>query len=246
MALKPIGIVDPERLRLMPQNCHAAHEFCFRIHDQMAHLLVEGEANEIDKVSLRFDSEEELKQFKQTDDPLNFLIQSGHYEAHRRIILNQVTKALFSDFLHFVYESLRALEKRKFAVSMSLLRKPLRENLMFLTWMKAESGDFYHRLKSSPADMMESKYLTPERRKTLIKGAITKIRGADFADENRIYEIIYDKSNSYGLATLFDKATHLVTSHPTMRTEALNLNFIFKNTNDNDFYQNLYSDLAYI
>lgn len=186
MALKPIGIVDPERLRLVPKSCHAAHEFCFGIHDQMAQLLVEGEANEIDKVSIRFRSEEELKRFTEAADPLNFLIQAGHDEEHKRIILNQATKALFSDFLHFVYESLRTLEKRKFAVSMSLLRKPLRENLMFATWMKAESDDFYHRLKSSPADMMESKYLTAERRKELIRGAISKTKGTDFANEHRI------------------------------------------------------------
>lgn len=31
-----------------------------------------------------------------------------------------------------------------------------------------------------------------------------------------------------------------------MRTEELNLNFIFKNPNDNDFYETLYSDLAYV
>lgn len=246
MTLKPIGIIEPERLRLMPKSCHAAHEFCFRIHDQMALLLVEGEENEIDKVSLHFNSDEELRKFSEADDALSFLLKSGRNATHKKIVLNQVTRAIFSDFLHFVYESLRTLEKRKFAVAISLLRKPLRENLMFATWMKAESDDFYHRLKSSPADMMESRYLTPERRKTLIKGVVSSVKGMDFASDSRIYDIIYDKSNQYGLATLFDKATHLVTSHPAMRTEELNLNFIFKNPSDNDFYEALYSDLAYI
>lgn len=246
MSLKPIGLIAPKRLRLMPSSCHARHEFCFRIHDQMVQLLVEGEARKTEHVSVRFGSAHELKLFSESDDYLKFLIQHGYSDAHKRIVLNLTTKAIFSDFLHFVYESLRALEKRKFSVSMSLLRKPLRENLMFATWMKAESDDFYHRLKSSPADLMESKYLTPDRRKELIKGAISKSNGMAFASEDRIYQIIYDKSNEFGLATLFDKATHLVTSHPSMRTEELNLNFIFKNPNDNDFYETLYEDLSYV
>lgn len=117
---------------------------------------------------------------------------------------------------------------------------------MFATWLKADSEDFYQRLKSSPADLMESNHLTPERRQTLIAGAINKCKGMEFANVERIYGIVYDKSNDLGLATLFDKASHLVTSHPKMRTEELNLNFIFKNPNDDDFYYTLHADLAYV
>jgi hypothetical protein len=246
MALKPIGIIDPDRLKLMPKSCHAAHEFCFRLHDQMAQLLKEGEAHEIDKVIVKLSSEDEARNFSEAEDGLTLLLNSGYADAHKRIVLNHVIRALFSDFLHFTYESLRTLEKRKFAVSMALLRKPLRENLMFATWLKADSEDFYQRLKSSPADLMESNHLTPQRRKSLINGAIKNCKGMDFASVERIYAIVYDKSNDFGLATLFDKANHLVTSHPKMRTEELNLNFIFKNPNDNDFYHAIHADLAYL
>lgn len=212
----------------------------------MLQLLAEGEARKVANVVVKFQSVEESKAFAESDDTLTFLLQSGYADAHKRIVLNKVTMALFSDFLHFIYEALVTFEKKKFAVSMSLLRKPLRETLMFATWMKADSVDFYDRLRASPADLMESNYLTPERRKKLINGAISACKGMNFASADKIYHIIYDKSNDFGFARLFDKATHLVTSHPKLRTEELNLNFIFKNPTDNDLYYTIYADLAYI
>lgn len=45
--------------------------------------------------------------------------------------------------LYFVHEALKALEKRKFAVAFTLLRKPLKESLMFATWICADEEDFF-------------------------------------------------------------------------------------------------------
>ncbi|MCQ2002877.1 hypothetical protein [Rhizobium sp. NRK18] len=244
--VKPLGLIEPDRLKLMPKDCHAAHEFCFRLHDQMVSLLIAGEENEINVINIRFQSPEELKRFEKSSDPFDYFFTTGQDHIPRKIVINHLTVALFSDLLHFIHEALKALEKRKFTVAMALLRKPLRENLMFATWLKADQDDFYTRLKESPADLMENRHLTPARKIKLLEEAIRTSKGTDFASAERLYEIIFDKKSAYGFATLFDKANHLVTSHPAMRTEELNLNFIFKNPSDNDLYETLYVDLAYV
>lgn len=244
--MKPLGIIEPDRLKLMPTDCHAAHEFCFRLHDQMVQLLVDGEAKEVNSVTIKLDSPEDIQKFQEFDDPIGYFLNTGQDKISRLIVLNHLKVALFSDFLHFIHEALKALEKRKFSVAMALLRKPLRENLMFATWLKADQDDFYTRLKESPADLMENRHLTPTRKIELFEEAIKASKGTDFAKAEKLFNIIFDKKNAYGFATLFDKANHLVTSHPAMRTEELNLNFIFKNPSDNDLFQTVYVDLAYV
>ncbi|MDP9591084.1 UNVERIFIED_ORG: hypothetical protein J2W19_003660 [Shinella zoogloeoides] len=246
MTRREIGIIDSERLKNVPPKFRANHEFCFRLHDQMTSLLVEGEKSGAHLVGIKFTSASFAEKFAKLDDPLGALLAAGEDKLSRKIITNHLTVALFSDMLHFIYESLKALEKRKFSVAFALLRKPLRENLMFATWLKADQADFIRRLKSSPADLMESRQLSASRRTELLKSAIENSKGMEFSSAETIYEIIFDKSSQNGFATLFDKANHLVTSHRSMRTEELNLNFIFKNPYDNDIYENIYKDLSYV
>ncbi|MBV8281745.1 MAG: hypothetical protein JO347_06745 [Candidatus Eremiobacteraeota bacterium] len=62
-----------------------------------------------------------------------------------------------------------------------------------------------------------------------------------------IYDMVFNRNNPRGLAIYFDKAAHPVTSYgKQMRTESLNLNFIFKNPADDDVYENVYFALAHL
>jgi hypothetical protein len=44
LSIQHIGIIDEERLSLIPPEYWAAHEFCFFLHDRLAEILVEYEA----------------------------------------------------------------------------------------------------------------------------------------------------------------------------------------------------------
>jgi hypothetical protein len=77
--------------------------------------------------------------------------------------------------------------------------------------------------------------------------ALSKIEHYGLLDASLINEIIYNKELPRGFAHLFAKANHLVTSRGQLaRTEDMNLNFIFKNPNDNDVYESIYLGLSYL
>ena len=239
--------IDPDRLALIPPRHRVQHEFCFYIHDVMVNLLKEAETHRVSTVQYRFKDNAEAEAFKKRNDPISFFIENGQRDVAMQITLNQVNLALYADLLHFVHEALKALEKRKFVVAFALLRKPLKQSLMFATWMCADAQDFFTQLERSPADYMEEKDLPKERRLELLKMAIARLENPDLLDAQTIYDIVFDKNLKTGLAPLFDKAAHLVTSRGVLvKTEVLNLNFIFKNLGDNDLYDTVYLRLAYI
>lgn len=139
--------------------------------------------------------------------------------------------------LHFVYEAMRALEKRKFAVAFSLLRKPFKEGLLIAAQMCVDESALFAKLKTNAANLLNRRELNEQRTRQLLRDAVSKAcKGPTIVQADMIYDAVFDRKNALGLAGLFDKATHLITENRQIRTEDYNINFIFKNPLDNDVY----------
>jgi hypothetical protein len=243
--LKTIGIIDPGRLKRIPEKYRAQHEFCFHLHDLMTMLLVQMEIQKAGHVQFEINSEEDRRLLESGIHILDFLDKSGRGDLERRAAVNHVCNALFSDMLHFIYEALRALEKRKFTVAFSLLRKPFKEGMLIVAQMCADEVRFFDRMKSDAKNLLNSKELDEAGKKALLEAAMKVCRGCKFTNPTAVYDAVFNYQNDYGFAGLFDKATHLVTNFQRNQTEDYNLNFIFKNPMDDDIYAGeTYAQLA--
>ena len=234
--MRSIGLIDPERLKNIPEKYLAQHEFCFHLHDLMASLLVQMEIQKAGDIEFNIESEEDQRLLESGIHVLDFLNASGRSDLERRAVVNHVCIALFSDILHFVYEALRCLEKRKFTVAMSLLRKPLKEGMLIAAQMCADEVTFFDRMKNDAKNLLDRRQRSEQATKNLLASAIAASRGTNFIDADAIYDAVFNYQNELGFAKLFDKATHLVTEFPRNQTEDYNLNFIFKNPMDNDLF----------
>lgn len=241
-----LGYLPLEKLGKIPPRRFPEHELCFYLHDMMTQLIVEIES--IDFRSAHFDLSESAHQAASggSEQLIDHLLQSEHRPRAARMMLNHVLVALASDYLHFVYEALIALSKRKFAVAFSLLRKPFKENLLHMTWMLGDADDYFDKFERSPAVFMESRKTDSAFRAKLFDKALQRCILSESFDAALIERLIYDKDDSISLASLFDKATHLVTGARALRTEPMNLNFIFKDPRDDDIYDSCYSIIAMV
>lgn len=234
--LKTIGVIDPGRLENIPKKYWAQHEFCFHLHDLMAGLLVQMEIKKANHIKFEIASEEDRKLLSSGIHILDFLNKSGRGNLERRAVVNHVSIALLADMCHFVYEALRALEKRKFTVAFSLLRKPFKEGLLIVAQMCADEAAFFEKMKNDAKNLLNRKDFDETGIKDLLRRAIGACRGAKFANEDALYNATFNFQNDIGLASLFDKATHLVTEFRRNQTENYNLNLILKNSEDDDVY----------
>ena len=245
--MKSIGIIQAERLKNIPRRYWAHHEFCFHLHDLMTSLLAQMEIQKAGHVKFEIESEEDRRLLASDIHILDFLAKSGRGDLERRAVINHVCNALFSDMLHFIYESLRALEKRKFTVAYSLLRKPFKEGILVVSQMCADEETFFNKMKTDAKNLLNRRDLNESKIKALFKDAITTSRASSFVNPDSIYDAVFNYQNHNGLAMLFDKATHLVTEFNRNQTENYNLNFIFKNPEDDDIYSgNTYTLIAQI
>jgi len=100
-----IGFLPEERLTNIPAAYRDQHELCFYLHDAMVSLLKGAGEVQASTLSIRLESPEEAEQFMKRNDPIEYFLDQGEVDTARRIALNQVTPALFADFLHFIYET---------------------------------------------------------------------------------------------------------------------------------------------
>jgi hypothetical protein len=239
-------LIPATRLKSIPKDLRLAHEYCFFLHDEFTRMLVEYEAADAPTVSFTFTSKAQSKRFSELankHDALTAMRELGLHSQARRVVLNQITMAIVSDTAHHIYESLRCFEKRKLIPGFNLLRKPLLDSLMYLSWMVADEEGFYSAFTAGDPTKLTLNLLG-NRRKEILASAISQTDLADVMTADNLVSLIFDVENGDGLYGFFQHAVHLVTvARIEIKTSPENFNFIFKNPNDDDVYEILYTAL---
>lgn len=244
-----VHLIPRIRLGWIPSCLRLAHEYCFFLHDESVRVLVECEEAKAHVVNFKFQNKAEAKKFNEhavKEGPIAAM-RAGGYEADaRRVILNQITMAMVSDCLHHIYEALRCLEKRKVIVALSLLRKPLTDSLLYLSWMLGDEDEFYHAFTTNSPRGITSSILKGRRAEILSK-ALAQTEVAHVLTAEFIDKTLFEQANPSGFQKLFQHAVHLITvQRVELQTTPENFNFIFKNYADDDLYELVYHGLPHI
>lgn len=231
---------------LLPPQYWAAHEFCFRVHDQMAELLVQYESSGAhrwmsDALQTFLDEQPDASP---EIDLLSLLKKADLQGPYKHHIVSHLVLALTSDLLHFIYEALSCFEKRKFSVGFALLRKPFKENLLFLAWILGDTDDFIARFESNNSKTLGG---TLEAQRLEIFGkAIKRLQTSEAFSAELIHDLIFSKTNPEGFEPTWQRASHLVTSQGALlKTGDYEINFVFNNSASDHLYVHLYEKLPY-
>jgi hypothetical protein len=124
----------------------------FYLHDKLVSLLKEYDAHGVqDTVTNAFyetvEKHGKLEAFEDVE-LVSYMKKEGLEKPYKLHIASHVVMALTADMLNYLYEALMCLEKRKFSVAFTLLRKPLKEHLFFLSWLLADENDFIQRFEA--------------------------------------------------------------------------------------------------
>ena len=241
-----IGYLSEDRLQNIPKRHWAAHEFSFYLHDLIAHLASAAEQSGAGHIQIQLDTEKDVEALKAASNPIDFLSATGRTDEERRLMVNHICAALLPDMLHFIHAGLTALEKRKFTLAFACFRKPFTEGLPLIALLCADEENFFTKFKSDPVDFLDSGNFNRPTKRLAIEAAIAKCSDASFMSADLLHAYLFDFTNTSGFAGLFDKAMHLVTRNHNIKTEAYNLNLIFKDPRQNDIYDASYQGLSYV
>lgn len=220
----------------LPEEFEFSHWYSFFLHDQLVETLKSAEEANVFNSIIQFKDESHGKAVEglSGEEFILWLENNGYKEEVLVLYYKQLCAALLSDFLHFIYESLKCSRKGKLTVAYALLRKPLKENLFYMEWLLARPGDFLDRFEKEnphrfklpfPEEPIESEHIA------IIKEAIENTRAGKWMPPGFIHELRFKKDSPISLEPLWQKANHLVTTFKYMETEECNLNFVFSDSN---------------
>jgi hypothetical protein len=155
--------------------------------------------------------------------------------------------AILGDMLHCFYEALETSRKAKLGISFMLLRKPLQESLYVLEAVIADRADFAKKLTEDPIKLWSQGIGGREAHARNIQKVLDAIGESDRFDAAYLAQLRYDKSAEDGFDGICNKAMHLFTDHKAIKTERMNINFIFSNRDSMlTQWSYIYSRLPYL
>jgi len=219
--------VKPIESRALPNRFDLPHAVAFQFHDILAALVVDLEAARAFHApfDLQPGEEHELHTL-QGEDLWRWLEASGRNEVIADLTYRQLTAALTADACHFLCESLLTSGKGKLTVAFSLLRKPLKENLLLLEWLLGDPSDFLDHFDGVTPRAYSPNRIPVAKRREILKKAYREL-GNPGIDEDFLWDVRYARDKPYSLELLWTQATHLVTTMDGVATDPGNLNFVF-------------------
>jgi len=211
----------------LPERYRLAHELCFLNHDVLGQLLRSGEEQGSFNQVFQFRNDADRQAFETADDVFTWLEATRRIEERAAFLRRSVFPALLSDFLHFVYEALETSRKAKLNVAYALLRKPIQENLFLLETIAADVDFFAMKLAENPMHLRSQKAGGLEVHQKRIIAVLAAIGEEHRFDAAYLAQLRYDRSAEDGFDGACNQAVHLFTEHEAIRTESLNINFIF-------------------
>lgn len=178
-------------------------------------------------------------------DLLTEMKKVGLISAYKHQVLSHLVLGLMSDLLHFLHEGLRCMEKRKFVVALSNFRKPLKDNMLFLSWILGDEDEFLEKFETNTCENLKG---TKEHdRLAIFEKAIAVLPIPGPFNPEVLHDLIFSKTSAEGLEPDWQRAMHLITSQgASLKTEDFNLNWLFHNPTDDELFEIVYPKLGYL
>lgn len=224
-----------------------AHKLCFFIHDIMVDFIETGEKNKIFLSEIELSDLEKQELLGYDGNILNWLKYKNKQSDYKLVIKKTITQALLSDMLHCIYESLKAMEKGKISIAYMLIRKPIQESLYLFEEMILLKDNFIDVFETNPLKLRHKNGGDVKGHGLRIKKILENLGFDQILDAHYLATLRYDKKSEDSFDAACNQAMHLFTEHQAIKTENLNINFIFgTNESKETLYQFMYSRLPYL
>lgn len=233
---------DDDHTYALPEEHRRRHEFCCYVYRNLAQMLKQHDktrAHRIVSDTLK-DIASSHGQILSEIDVIRFLRDNAFNDEYRHHLLSNLSLALIADMLRYLHQSLHALAECNLSVGLTLLRKPIKENLLFLAWILGDEDDFLGRFAEKNYERLNG-VICRDRAREIFQKTIPLLVTPDYFDVSQLCEAIYSKQFQDGLEPLWQRSAHLITSQSTLlKTQDYSINLIFEDTIDSPYYDIVY------
>lgn len=229
---------------VLPKQYWHKQDYLLYAYDVLVDMLKQSDNKNLVNARLKLIDSSQADSYDNADDVFEWMDNNGFHDKSLKLFTSHVFFELLRDFCFYTYESISCAERGKVTVAYTLLRKPFRDNLLYMEWLLSDNEGFYQTFLHKDIneyDVSNPKVFTDERKQNIINAASAKTNSGDsFNGNNMIYTLRFDSKDEISLQGIWNQAMHLVTKHSNYRTDKTNLNFIFSDKDTWDRYWNYY------
>jgi hypothetical protein len=215
----------------LPVQFDAAHDLCLLAHDLMLQLIKDGGDIGVFNTQISLNDRNDKVALEQAPHLLDWLEQTGRVAERRKVLIGMVFPAVLSDMLSCIYEALECSRKGKLSQALILI----------------DREGFAQHLSDDPLKLRPKNSGGLPGHTKRIEAVLDVIEGGSRFEAAYIAQIRYDKTDLDSFDGICNKAMHLFTEHPAIRTEQMNVNFVFSDlAAKNSQWSFLYSRLPYL
>ena len=176
------------------------HNYLTYCNDVLVSMLKYADEEKMASVSIDLGNGENIE-FEQDEKWQEWLITHGHREEMYEVYYRHTFFSLVADFCSYMLESINCAAKMKVAVSYALLRKPLKDTLGYIEWLRVDRNGMLDLLASGkPEDLVITKEKALEHT-SLMEGNCKMSSFFDFR---------YNKASETSLEHIWNNANHLI------------------------------------
>lgn len=214
----------------LPDKFVGTNNICAIIYDQLTEIYNFDLYNELRETTIDTSKGNDFDNEK--THIIDWLQSNEKNEELELVLTKHILLSVVSDFVNFIFESLKCAQKGKITVAFAMLRKPLTDELLILEQLFVDRKDFIKRFfyNGDPKTYDPSEYSV--NKKDIIDKACEKLTSNYFFPPDLIYDLRYNKSYEAGLNGSTNRALHIVTRDKNYKTSSQNLNFVFSDQED--------------
>ena len=226
----------------LPKRFRKVNNICAILYDQLTEIFTLENYESLNHTEITHPEIAKVKDKLENEKLhiLDWLKEKDAIEEITIVLTKHLVMSISSDFVNFMYESLRCAKNGKMTVAYALLRKPLTDELLILEQLLINKKDFVHRFFMDGKIKNYDPSSNTINKEEIINKVVKKLFLNPILIPDYIYEVRYDKSCDFGLNGLTNQALHIVTNDFHYRTEDQNLNFVFSNEEDIKRYREHY------
>lgn len=218
------------------------HILCLYYRDIIFSMLIEMQ--KINKNGERFE-------IKAVEDEIfdNILDLLNKYDKTllSKVLTKDISVRLIEEFIIYINEILSNLYRGNLTIACDLLRKAFKDYLHYLEWLSYDNSEITQLIYQGKVDEYAICRTGMSRQK--LKDMLTELTSKNellkminILDGEILYNIRYNYNSEYSLERIWNKANHLVTTKPQIKTT--DFNFLYLNNTDyHNYYDYLYGKL---
>ena len=134
--------------------------------------------------------------------------------------------SLVADYNSYIYDAINCAKRYHFGTAFTLLRKPLKDDLLLIEMIYIKGYSFVPRFLNKSINTFAIDKISKEEKMKILRKCCKKI---NMFTAKRMYDLRYSKKSKGSLEKIWNKTSHIITTANEYATENGNLNIIFAN-----------------